>query len=108
MAAPPNRRLRGKQPAHAVKLHAACHEGYATMYAYTRHPSPHKPLSEIDTEAFFSAQHPQREVLKRLILTGARATCAHMGRRKRSGQGNDTPERERFRSGELLGSGFKR
>ena len=66
---------------HGVKLHAACHEGYTSMYRYVRQPSSKKPLWEIDAEPFLSDEHPRGELLERLLVVGERSTQIRMGGR---------------------------
>ncbi len=45
-----------------VKLHAAAHEGYSTMYSYIVMPTTKKPLSELDAEVYLSPAHPRGPV----------------------------------------------
>ena len=45
--------------AHKVKLHAACHTGYSSMYSYICCPSPKKPHSELDAEDLPLSGPPQ-------------------------------------------------
>ena len=63
-----------------VQLNAVAHDGYSTMYRYVRVASAHKPLSEIDTNPFFSAQHPQGEDLVKLLDTAAQTHAAREAR----------------------------
>ena len=61
-----------------VKVHAACHAGYATMFSYIKTPSAKKPLSELDPEVWLSVDHPRGDVLRRLLEAGevhTRAFC---------------------------------
>jgi hypothetical protein len=67
-----------------VKLHAACHEGYASMYTYITCPSAKKPLSELDPEVFLSQEHPRGQVLRRLLEAGATRAQAVSGRRRKA------------------------
>ena len=67
-----------------VKLHAACHEGYTTMYVYLRNVSPKKPLSEIDPDPYYSPDHPRGDVLQRLLAVGAHADRGQRGRKRRA------------------------
>ena len=83
-----------------VKLHCAAHEGYTTMYAYIRCPTPKKPLSELDPSPYWSPQHPQGELLQRLLQAGAHADRANRGR-KQSSRGGDQQAESRFRAGDL-------
>ena len=86
-----------------VKMHAACHEGYTSMYTYLRCPSPKKPLSELDTAPFFSRDHPLGDLLQRLLKAGA---AAERGQKKRrgaasgDGAGGEASE-TRFRGGDI-------
>ena len=41
-----------------VKMHAACHDGYTSMYQYVRKPSVKKPLSELDAELYIGPWPP--------------------------------------------------
>ena len=66
-----------------IKMHAAPHEGYTSMYEYVRKPSTKKPLSELDAEFFMSLDHPRGDALRRLLEAGARANNAYEGRRTR-------------------------
>jgi hypothetical protein len=54
-----------------VKLHAAAHEGYSSMYSYICCPSSKKPLAELDAEVFLSEAHPRGDLLRRLLEAGA-------------------------------------
>ena len=67
-----------------VKLHAAAHEGYATMYRYLTQASPKKPMSEIDAQRWFSEMHPQGDKLRCLLEAGATHERAFQGRKRRS------------------------
>ena len=67
-----------------VKLHAAAHEGYATMYRYLTQASPKKPMSEIDAQRWFSEMHPQGDKLRRLLEAGATHERAFQGRKRRA------------------------
>ena len=55
-----------------IKLHAAAHDAYASMYTYLRVPSAKKPLHELDAEPYFSPGHPQGDDLKDLLEAGSR------------------------------------
>ena len=52
---------------YGVKLHAACHDGYTSMYVYLRCPTPRKPLAELDPSPYFSPDYPKGEHLQRLL-----------------------------------------
>lgn len=67
-----------------VKMHAACHDGYASMYDYLRKPSSKKPLSELDAEFFLSPEHPRGDVLRRLLEAGARSARINHSRLQRT------------------------
>ena len=84
---------------YSVKLHAACHDGYTSMYAYICEPSPRKPLSELDAEVFLSSAHPRGAILQRLLESGARSGRALSARRP----GNPQPEAQakRMRTSDL-------
>ena len=71
---------------YAIKMHAACHDGYTSMYQYLRKPSPKKPLSELDAEPFLSVDHPRGAELRRLLEAGARSQNA-LGARKAKAAG---------------------
>ena len=92
-----------------VKLHAAKHDGYSSMYNYLRKASSSKPWSEVDQEPFLSIHHPRGDALSRLLLAGERsATC----RKGKGGGKGDAPNgvtaaaadvsRKRFRSGDIF------
>ena len=66
---------------YGVKLHAACHDGYVTMYRYVACPSARKPLSELDAELFLSTDHPRGQLLHRLLEVGDRSDHAARGRK---------------------------
>ncbi|CAE8608797.1 unnamed protein product, partial [Polarella glacialis] len=85
-----------------VKLHAACHEGYASMYTYITCPSAKKPLSELDPEVFLSQEHPRGQVLRRLLEAGATRAQAVSGRRRKASR-NGPEVTKRFRSGDVYG-----
>ena len=55
-----------------IKLNAAAHDAYASMYTYLRVPSAKKPLHELDAEPYFSPEHPQGDQLKDLLEAGSR------------------------------------
>ena len=84
-----------------VKLHAACHDGYASMYIYLRKESHRKPMAELDAVPFFSPEHPQGDVLRRLLDTGAHAERDNRGKR-REGDAEDGSAK-RFRPADLYG-----
>ena len=85
---------------HNVKLHAACHDGYASMYFYLRNPTPRKPLLELDAVPFFSPAHPQGGVLQRLLETAAHAERGNAGKRRAGGAGDSSEKR--FRAADLF------
>ena len=85
-----------------MKLHCAAHEGYTTMYAYIRCPTPKKPLSEIDNDAFWSPEHPKGELLQRILRAGARSDRANRGQKRRAPAGEQQAE-SRFRTSDLYG-----
>ena len=62
-----------------IKMHAACHDGYTSMYQYIRSPTAKKPLSELDAEIFLSLDHPRGDTLRRLLEAGARSTHNRQG-----------------------------
>lgn len=86
-----------------VKLHAACHEGYASMYIYLRCPSPKKPIAEIDAAPFYSEDHPKGEVLQRLLEVSAARGSGRGGKKRGSaaGQAAAGSEEKRFRTSDL-------
>jgi hypothetical protein len=88
---------------HNVKLHAACHDGYATMYAYLRCPSPKKPFAEIDADPLFSEDHPRGNVLQRLLEVSAARGNGRAGRKRvhAPGQPAASSEEKRFRTSDL-------
>ena len=47
-----------------IKLNAAAHDAYVTMYSYLRVPSAKKPVHELDANPYFSAAHPEGDRLK--------------------------------------------
>ena len=55
-----------------IKLNAAAHDAYVTMYTYLRSSSAKKPLAELDPAPYFSPLHPQGDELKELLECGAR------------------------------------
>ena len=85
-----------------VKMHATCHDGYASMYAYLKEPSSKKPLSELDGEAWLSPQHPRGDLLRRLLETGARTSAATRSRSTANTQ-NQAKSAKRFRATEFFG-----
>ena len=70
-----------------VKLHAATHEGYTSMYSYIATPSAKKPLSELDPEIYLSPEHPRGDLLCRLLEAGAVRQRAVGAARARTAQG---------------------
>ena len=86
--------------AYKVKLHAACHDGYTTMYVYLRCPTPRKPLAELDPSPYFSPQHPQGGVLQRLLEVGAHADNGNRAKKRRA-EGHVAEGPSRFRTGDL-------
>ena len=73
---------------HHVKMHAACHDGYTSMYDYVRKPSVKKQLSELDAEFFLSTEHPRGGELRRLLEAGAASNRAQAAKRARSAGGD--------------------
>ena len=65
-----------------IKLHAACHDGYASMYAYLRCSTPKKPLGELDQTLFFSAEHPTGDLLTRLLTASGASDRANRGKKR--------------------------
>ena len=45
---------------YGVKLHAACHDGYTSMYVYLRCPTPRKPFAELDPSPILFSRPPER------------------------------------------------
>ncbi|CAJ1454063.1 unnamed protein product [Effrenium voratum] len=92
-----------------VKLHAATHDGYYTMYSYITAPTTKKPLAELDAEVFLSVDHPRGDALRQLLEAGAIAARALNGRQHKQ-QAEEAPQREapqrapqkRFRSGDIF------
>ena len=80
-----------------VKLHAARHEGYTTMYVYVTCPSPRKPLAELDAAVWFSPDHPRGEVLQRLLAVGNRSVLGLARKQTRQGNGAVVEQAKRFR-----------
>ena len=76
-----------------IKMHAACHDGYSSMYEYVRRPSAKKPLSELDAEFFMSKDHPRGDALRRLLEAGAQSNRANAARRARRGAAPDAEPR---------------
>ena len=85
---------------HRLKLHAACHDGYASMYVYLRFPTSHKPVTELDATPFFSPEHPQGLVLQRLLNSSAHAERAVRGN-KRGGSAAAEAAAKRFRGADV-------
>ena len=76
-----------------VKLHAACHEGYMTMYQYVRKASSKKPLAELDPEFYMSPEHPRGDPLRRLLESGEKCTRMQAGKwRGASSSGGGDPD----------------
>jgi len=55
-----------------IQLNAVAHDCYTTMFHYLRSPTRRKPLYELDTQPYFSPQHPQGDDLKSLLIAGDR------------------------------------
>ena len=86
-----------------IAMHAACHDGYSSMYEYLRKPSAKKPMSELDAEPFLSDRHPRGNQLRRLLELGARGLQAREGRRRLSpSAGAEDPEPKRVRAGDIF------
>ena len=89
-----------------IKLHAACHDCYATMFVYLRHSSPKKPAAEIDPSPYLSPDHPRGDELKRLLeasSSSCRARAGHVSRKRSDAP--DAPgaeEHQRFRAKDLF------
>ena len=71
-----------------IKMHAACHDGYTSMYQYVRSPTAKKPLPELDAEIFLSPDHPRGDALRRLLEAGARSSQNRQGPPKRARGGD--------------------
>ena len=87
-----------------MKIHAACHDGYTTMFAYLRCQTPKKPLSELDGNPYFSPEHPRGQLLQRLLAAGARADRGNRGKkRKADGTAFDAElcSSDRFRTADM-------
>ena len=80
-----------------VKLHAAVHDGYSMMYAYVRCPTAKKPMTELDHTLWHSEDHPQGDVLTKLLNAGFSAT--RWLRKRHRDDGDGTP---RFRATDLF------
>ena len=52
---------------YGVPLNAVAHDSYLTMYAYLRHPSKCKTLSELDPDPYMSPRHPRGGALQELL-----------------------------------------
>ena len=81
-----------------VKMHASCHEGYASMYSYVKAQSVRKPLSELDDDAYLSEDHPRGDLLKRLLEAGAKSAQGYSGRADKRAAASSTdvvPKRTR-------------
>ena len=86
---------------YGVKMHAACHDGYASMYAYVKRPSAKKPLAELDAEVWMSKDHPRGDVLRRLLEVQEKAERAVAARIWKSASGSDT-KMTRVRAGDIF------
>ena len=95
-----------------VKLHAADHAGYATMYNYIPQATPKKPASELDapTKIFHSTDHPKGDVLRKLLRLGAQSARALAPRRLAGSKRVAAPvdaevanDMKRFRRGDVFG-----
>lgn len=84
-----------------LKLHAACHEGYASMYVYLRFATPRKPAMELDQTPFFSEDHPRGDLLQRLLETSAHAACGHKRFHGGASTGGTEDANKRFRPAEV-------
>ena len=84
-----------------VKLHAAVHDGYSMMYAYIRCPSAKKPLTEIDHSLWHSEDHPQGQLLSKLLDSGFAAT-RWLRKRTRAGQIAAVDDGARFRAADVF------
>ena len=87
-----------------VKLHAAPHDGYSTMYTYIRHPTTKKPIAELDHSPWHSEDHPQGNELAKLLELGFQATRWLQKRRRVSSSmdGDNLAEpAPRFRASDL-------
>ena len=85
-----------------VKLHAAAHEGYSTMYSYIVMPTAKKPLPELDAEVYLSPAHPRGLTLRRLLEAGSVRQRAVAGRRvKAKATEEQGPPAKRIRDGDM-------
>ena len=91
-----------------VKLHAATHTGYASMYEYITVQTTKKPLSELDAEVYLSEDHPRGDVLRRLLVAGRKhaLTRTFAARTPKHGVGvgigdEAEPDVKRFRAGDM-------
>ena len=57
---------------YGIQLNAVAHDSYFTMHQYLRCPTQRKPLYELDSQPYFSPQHPQGDELKSLLVAGER------------------------------------
>ena len=85
-----------------VKLHAACHDGYTAMYVYIVCPSPKKPLHDLDSDVWFSPEHPRGRLLQKLLEVGNRA-CLGLNRKQKrcSGAAQEEEGQKRLRPADL-------
>ena len=86
---------------YGVEMHAACHDGYASMYAYVKRPSSKKPLAELDAEVWMSEDHPRGDVLRRLLEVQEKAERAVAARTGKNAAGSDT-KMARVRAGDIF------
>ena len=90
-----------------VKLHAAPHDGYYSMYSYITQQTARKPLSELDQEIYLSKDHPRGEALRKLLEAGAVQAKVSVGRKRRGPVGADAtaaflPGAKRIRLGDVF------
>ena len=87
---------------YGVKLHAAEHAGYTSMYMYITTATTKKPIHEIDDEIYHSPHHPRGDELRSLLQAGHRVNNA-LGARKRNPKNDDEAEeaQKRVRSGDI-------
>ena len=86
---------------YSVKMHAACHDGYASMYFYLRRPSPKKPMAELDAEPYLSADHPRGDVLRRLLEVQEKAEKGVAAKVAKQ-DGGDESKPKRVRTGDIF------
>jgi energy-coupling factor transporter ATP-binding protein EcfA2 len=58
---------------YGVPLNAVAHDSYLTMFAYLRHPSKRKGMSELDPDPYYSHRHPRGRALQELIAKSHRS-----------------------------------